>query len=153
MLFNYIYFNTTSDPWLPVDNSTVIASLNTPRDGPWIYNPKITAWLQDFAVQVRNYSSTYGYNGQDCENDNLWEFFSALLFTVSIVTTVGKGNLRYCLYLSSNFNKNIFFKDMDILRYNQKLKNLLFCKLILIDNFSNSRKLGKDKSCAFVTPL
>lgn len=90
MLFNYIYFNTTSDPWLPVDNSTVIASLNTPRDGPWIYNPKITAWLQDFAVQVRNYSSTYGYNGQDCENDNLWEFFSALLFTVSIVTTIGK---------------------------------------------------------------
>lgn len=91
-LFNYIFFNTTSNPWLPVDNSTIIPSLNTPRDGPWIYNPKITEKLNEFADKILEISSGYGYTGQNCEQDNLWEYFSALLFTVTIVTTIGNLN-------------------------------------------------------------
>ena len=88
-LFNYIYFNTTPNPWLPVDNSTLIPSLNTPRDPPWVYNPKISSMLSDFAVKIRAISDNYKYAGQDCSTGNLWEYFSALLFTVTIVTTIG----------------------------------------------------------------
>lgn len=88
-VFNYIYFNTTSNPWLPVDNSTIIPSLNTPRDGPSVYNPMLTQWIIDFRDQVHNIRSTYKYTGQDCEKQSSWSYFSSLLFTITIVTTIG----------------------------------------------------------------
>ena len=59
------------------------------KDGPWIYNPKITGILKEFGEKIRVISSDYGFTGQNCDQDNLWEYFSALLFTVTIVTTIG----------------------------------------------------------------
>jgi hypothetical protein len=89
-LFNYIYFNTTSDPWLPVDNSSTVSSLTTARDGPAVYNPLITSWLYNFTNEVRSIRSDHGYYGQDCESQSMWQYMSALLFTFTIVSTIGK---------------------------------------------------------------
>jgi hypothetical protein len=89
-LFNYIYFNTTSDPWLPVDNTSTVSSLTTARDGPATYNPLITSWLYNFTTQVRTIRSGNGYYGQDCESQSMWQYMSALLFTFTIVSTIGK---------------------------------------------------------------
>jgi hypothetical protein len=89
-LFNYIYFNTTSDPWLPADNSSTVSSLTGTRDGPSVYNPLITSWLYNFSSQVLSTQSSYAYYGQDCEAQSMWIFMSSVLFTFQVVATIGK---------------------------------------------------------------
>ena len=96
-IFNYIYLNTTYNPWLPVDNSTVIQSLNTPKDGPSVYNPKLTQMLNDFADEVNTIRDKYKYAGQDCEKTSLWNYCSAILFTIAVVTTMGYGHVAVML--------------------------------------------------------
>lgn len=103
-IFNYVYLNTTYNPWLPVDNSTVIQSLNTPKDGPSVYNPKLMKMLSEFATEINSIKDKYKYSGQDCENTSLWNYWSAILFTITVVTTMGYGHvavilLNFCFLL------------------------------------------------------
>ncbi|CAF0790763.1 unnamed protein product [Brachionus calyciflorus] len=92
-LFNYIYFNTTSNPWLPVDNATIAAGLYTAKDGPDKYDPLIKNWLVELRNKTLNITSEYKYKGQDCEKQSAWTYLSALLFTITILTTLGYGHV------------------------------------------------------------
>ena len=98
-LFNYIYLNTTNNPWLPYDNSSGLVDTSLSKDGPNIYNPILTQWLIDFRVKIIQLNSNYKYNGQDCENESMWTYFSALLFTFSVVSTIGYGHVAVKILL------------------------------------------------------
>ena len=92
-LFNYIYLNTTSNPWLPYDNSTGLANTNVNKDGPSVYNKIISEWIKEFRVDIIDLIEKSKYYGQDCENESMWTYFSALLFTFSVVSTIGYGHI------------------------------------------------------------
>ena len=81
MLFNYINFNISIDP---LDNSSGLDSAS-------VYNTRIDNYiLQIRNIIVQNYRS-YKYSGQsDCEATSLWQMESAVLFTVTVVTSIGK---------------------------------------------------------------
>jgi hypothetical protein len=76
-LFNYIRFNTTTDVF------------DQTKDGPSVYHPRlneIISKLRDDVLDLR----AKKYYGQNCEEESLWQFQSCLLFTTSIVATIGK---------------------------------------------------------------
>ena len=97
-LFNYIYLNTTSNPWLPVDNSSGTITTTT-KDGPSIYQPKLTGWLTDFRDKIISLNSHYKYTGQDCEGQSMWAYFSSVLFTFSVVSTIGYGHIAVIIFV------------------------------------------------------
>lgn len=92
-LFNYIYFNVTMDPWLPISNTSGAVASTTVKDGPDVYNPKLFAMLQSYRADIILTRSSYNYYGQDCIVNSLWNFESAMLFTVSVVTSIGYGHV------------------------------------------------------------
>ena len=92
-LFNYIYLNTTSNPWIPYDNSSGLPNTNAQKDGPSTYNPIITGWINNFRDEIISLSVNNKYYGQDCETESMWQYFSALLFTFSVVSTIGYGHV------------------------------------------------------------
>lgn len=49
--------------------------------------------LNDFKGVVLDVQSTTHYDGQNCIEDSRWAFYSALLFTISIMSSVGYGNV------------------------------------------------------------
>ena len=83
-LFNYIYFNVTLDPWL---NKT------TTRVGPDVYNTYLYSKLANLRSDILTIRSSYNYQGQDCIVNSLWNFESAILFAVTVVTTIGYGHV------------------------------------------------------------
>ena len=78
-IYNYLSYNVTFDPLLPTGNNATLL------DGPDVYNKVI----YDYLVQLENefYSNTY--YGQDCQATNKWTFISALLWTITVVTSIG----------------------------------------------------------------
>lgn len=51
---------------------------------------RINILLEDFRRKIIEIENVNKYTGQDCVEDSKWNFFSALLFTITIVSTVGK---------------------------------------------------------------
>jgi hypothetical protein len=86
---NYILFNITTNPWL--DNSSLVNSDGYLLDPPSVYNPKITSMLKDMRDELLKYNTIpYRYYGQDCNAQSLWQFSSAFLFTMTVVSTIGE---------------------------------------------------------------
>lgn len=79
-LLTYIQFNISSVP------------SDTTKDNETVANEKIEQWLTDFRDQVLEVRSTYRYTGQDCSTTR-WSFTSALLFAITIFTTIGYGHI------------------------------------------------------------
>lgn len=53
----------------------------------------IDQFLNDFKQIVLDIQKETHYSGQDCIEDSRWTFYSALLFTISIMSSVGYGNV------------------------------------------------------------
>lgn len=80
-IFNYLSFNVTWNPLLPTgDNTTEI------KDGPEVYNQVI----QDLLIELRDEVQDNGYSGEDCETVNSWQFLSGLLWTMTVVSSIGE---------------------------------------------------------------
>ncbi|CAF1340530.1 unnamed protein product [Rotaria magnacalcarata] len=54
---------------------------------------EIVDYLENFTSDIYDRKSTYGYVGQDCETVSGWIFPSALLFTISVITAIGFGQV------------------------------------------------------------
>lgn len=84
-IFNYLNFNVTFNPALvsmTADNDTKYL------DGPAVYNKVIHEWL----IELRDEVLSNGYGGEDCEVVNSWQFLSGLLWTMTVVTSIGYGH-------------------------------------------------------------
>jgi hypothetical protein len=89
LFYNYIYYNTTANSFLLQNDPYAIPSLISERDNSTVYQPKLTQMLQDFRDSILSISSDYNYSGQDCVSDSQWNIISAILFTLSILSTIG----------------------------------------------------------------
>ncbi len=82
-IFNYLSFNVTWNPLLPSeDNTTEI------KDGPEVYNRVVNDWL----LELKDLIADNGYSGEDCEQVNSWQFLSGLLWTITVVSSIGMKN-------------------------------------------------------------
>ena len=88
-LKNYIYHNTTPNQYVSQIDPFQIPSLITVKDPPSIYHPKLTQMLKDYRDKILSIYSDYNYHGQNCIEDSKWNLLSAILFTMSIVSTLG----------------------------------------------------------------
>ena len=101
-LVNYITYNIT-------DNEYESAIYNT-NSSVFSFNPEsaylltnstndedkfliLDKYLDQFIKSVLEVESQNLYSGQDCVEGSRWGFYSALLFTMSIMSSVGYGNV------------------------------------------------------------
>jgi hypothetical protein len=80
LIYNYLSFNVTFDPAL-----VIITNGTEMKDGPEIYNQ----YVLDTLYQMRDEVLSNGYSGQNCETTNKWLFSSALLWTFTVLSTIG----------------------------------------------------------------
>ncbi len=52
---------------------------------------QIVGYLDNFTDEVYDRRTELRYTGQDCETTSGWNFPSALLFTITVITTIGYG--------------------------------------------------------------
>ncbi|UJR15593.1 hypothetical protein I4U23_002529 [Adineta vaga] len=81
-LVSYIQHNTTS-----------AASSTNGKDNATIALAKIGSMLYEYREFVIHASSRYRYYGDDCTLSNKWTFANSLLFAITIMTTIGYGNV------------------------------------------------------------
>lgn len=88
LFFNYIYFNITTDPLAD------LADGNSTLDGPDVYNAQLDAYIYEIRDFVLLNQATYKYYGQDdCQELSMWQTQSAVLFAVTVVTSIGYGHV------------------------------------------------------------
>jgi hypothetical protein len=86
-LVSYIQYNTT-----PSTSSTT-STYSTEKDNTTIAYDKIGAMLYSYRDFIISTSSKYRYSGDDCSIINKWTYPNALLFAITIITTIGYGNI------------------------------------------------------------
>lgn len=52
---------------------------------------EINKWLEEFRKKILEIESNTNYFGQNCSKDTKWNFFASLLFTITVISTVGYG--------------------------------------------------------------
>lgn len=87
-LINYIYYNST-DKFSTNRFENYNSNQAFQRDNSEVTNRTVTNMLYTLRVQLIEIQQKYKYYGQDCSKQSLWSFKSSLLFTVSLLTTVG----------------------------------------------------------------
>jgi len=85
----YIQYNTSSSSSLTLPTATYI----TAKDNTTVAYTKIAAMLYDFRNFVISTSSNYRYSNDDCSVINKWTYPNSLLFAITIITTIGYGNI------------------------------------------------------------
>lgn len=81
----YIQYNTTA--------STTTNSYSLAKDNTTVAYANIGSMLYDFRDFVVNITSTYRFAGDDCSLVNKWTYPNSLLFAITIITTIGYGNI------------------------------------------------------------
>lgn len=81
-LVAYIQYNTTTttDSSFDKDNATMAFA-------------KIGTMLYDYRHFVIEATSKYRYYGDNCTSVNRWTYPNALLFAITVITTIGYGNI------------------------------------------------------------
>ncbi len=60
-------------------------------DNTTVMYGQIVDYLQTFQAGIYERRDDYRYTGQNCSNSSLWNFPSNLLFTITVITTIGYG--------------------------------------------------------------
>jgi hypothetical protein len=87
-IVSYIQYNISS-----TSSSLVASPYSNPKDNLTEAYVKIGAMLYDFRNFVINIGGQYRYYGDDCSIINKWTFPNSLLFAITIITTIGYGNI------------------------------------------------------------
>lgn len=75
----------------PTTLATPVLDLESPQDTVDNKYGRINQILVDYRNLVLDIESTYRYSGQNCTEDSKWNFYSSLLFTITIISTIGYG--------------------------------------------------------------
>jgi hypothetical protein len=89
-IFSYLAYNVTYSP--DVTKLLIQKGLETNvtiGDGPDKFNPKVEGFLRQLRRSVLLNKFNGNYNDGYCENMDIWNFWNAFLFTVSVITTIG----------------------------------------------------------------
>ncbi|CAF1054055.1 unnamed protein product [Rotaria sp. Silwood1] len=85
-LVSYIQYNISS-------SSTTTLTYSTEKDNTTVAYAKIALMLYDYRDFVITTGSKYRYYGDDCSIVNKWTYPNSLLFAITIITTIGYGNV------------------------------------------------------------
>jgi hypothetical protein len=89
MLFNYIWFNSASDSYLLASHNITVNESKNAWSHERSYNLDIRKILIEFRDEVIKINEHYRYHGQDCIQDTSWIIESSLLFSMTLLTTIG----------------------------------------------------------------
>ncbi|RNA27512.1 T family of potassium channels 18-like [Brachionus plicatilis] len=52
---------------------------------------EINKWLEEFRKKIFEIEANTNFHGQDCSKDTKWSFYASLLFSITVISTVGYG--------------------------------------------------------------
>ncbi|CAF1056076.1 unnamed protein product [Rotaria magnacalcarata] len=87
-LVAYIQYNVTS-----LSSTSTTSTYSLERDNITVAYTKIGLMLYDYRDFVVTTGAKYRYYGDDCSVINKWTYPNALLFAITIITTIGYGNV------------------------------------------------------------
>ena len=107
-IFNYLWLNRTIfDLPYREDNNTnrtvldeYYKSYNTFLKA---YDSEIGEKLKNFSRDIYNISKTFNYNNGSCIYDTSWTIESAILFSMTLITTIGYGHVTVSVKLSVRY--------------------------------------------------
>jgi len=77
-----------------IKNNVSMTASDSSKDNSTVATENLVALLVDFRNQVLSVRGSYYYTGQDCSTDSsVWNFLNVLLFTITIVSTIGYGQI------------------------------------------------------------
>ncbi|CAF0847712.1 unnamed protein product [Rotaria sordida] len=86
-LVAYIQYNISST------STTTTLTYSTEKDNTTVAYAKIGSMLYDYRDFVITTGLKYRYYGDDCSIVNKWTYPNSLLFAITIITTIGYGNI------------------------------------------------------------
>lgn len=91
-IFDYVWLNTTNVAIYSKTSNRAWINRLIEKEKTFLenYNKDIPAMLIEYRKNIIDIYNTYKYSGQNCIDDSSWILESSLLFTLSVLTTIGK---------------------------------------------------------------